>query len=69
MVVPWSDKDDDYLLRLPIDEISMAGTYLGRQEVTARRELIITCANMTYEEWSKLCSKREERSMRDVSVE
>ena len=38
----------------------MADTYLVRQEVTARRELVITSANMTDEEWSEFCSKREE---------
>ena len=39
----------------------MADTHLGRQEATARKELVITSANMTDKEWHDLCSEREEK--------
>ncbi len=37
------------------EEITMADTHLGRQEETMNRELLITGANMTDEEWSAFC--------------
>ena len=60
-IVPWSDNDEVNLQRLQKKEIAMADTNLGWQEAIARKELVITSANTTDEEWCKLCSKREEK--------
>ena len=39
----------------------MGDTHLGRQEQTMRRELLITGANMTDEEWSAFCEQRQRK--------
>ncbi len=44
-----------------MEEITMADTHLGRQEETMKRELLITGANMTDEEWSAFCVLRQKK--------
>ncbi len=51
----------------------MADTHLAPQQETLKRELLITGVNMTGEEWSAFCEKRQkkidERNGIVVSVE
>jgi hypothetical protein len=44
-----------------MEEITMADTHLGRQEETMKKELLITGANMTDEEWSSFFVLRQKK--------
>ena len=43
------------------EEITMVDTHPGQQEETMTRELLITGANMTDEEWSAFCLLRQKK--------
>jgi hypothetical protein len=59
--LPWTEQEEATLHKLQTEEITMADTHLGRQEETMKRELLITGANMTDEEWSAFCILRQKK--------
>jgi len=42
-------------------DITMKDTHLGWQEKTSRKELLISEANMTDEEWNDFCNQRHRK--------
>ncbi len=59
--LPWTKQEEATLHKLQTEEITMVDTHLGRQEETMKRELLITGANMTDEEWSAFCVLRQKK--------
>jgi hypothetical protein len=57
----WTDEEEAQLLKLETEEVCMADTLLYRQQETLKRELLIIGANMTVEEWSAFCEKRQKK--------
>ena len=59
--LPWTEPEEEALLKLQTEEMTMGYTHLGRQEQTMKRELLISGANMTGAEWSAFCEQRQRK--------